>query len=563
MLTACSSNEDLAGLENAQQYADKAPVNFSIYTQRTLTRAGAPGIITTEGSDDPVTTSLREKGFGILAYYTNDGKYDKENSKPNFMYNTQVTSAGENKPWTYNPVMYWPNEYGAKATSEMIDFVTFFAYAPYVEVEPTTGVPVNAKEDEKNITAISKNNAGGDPIVKYVVDTDPSTSVDLLWGVAAENPTSYYSKGIGGNAVTINAGEPFIDLVKPNDPVNDEINFNMRHALAKLNVNIKYVSDATTPEPGNTEHPGTIKAEETKIYVRSIKIGGFVMKGALNLHNTTANKANWLAYDGLTGLVLTDVVFKDGRRDGAEGTESGEDTSETPLGLNPEITEVYNKNYPGVTKDAVNVFGNGDAATAPIFVIPTGKDIDIEIVYDVETKDEALSTYLSDGVTHGVSVEKIIKKKSKDIFGEETKMQDNHGYQINIILGMTSVKIEAKVIPFTPTDAVNVDMPENQDETSGGSGETPSATTYNVFIYPNTTDDAENETGTVTISGEESSEHAGYKEASIAGTGISDYDGKTYYISNDATSEGTLYPLYNWTGTDMVAVGSYISFTQS
>ena len=72
--------------------------------------------------------------------------------------------------------------------------MTFFAYAPYTEFEPTTGevvVPANTSTEKAekiqkyNIISVNKNNATGDPIIKYVVDTDPATSVDLLFGVAA------------------------------------------------------------------------------------------------------------------------------------------------------------------------------------------------------------------------------------------------------------------------------------------------------------------------------------------------------------------------------------------
>ena len=83
MLAACSS-EELTGVESAQQTAADNAINFSVYTPRT-TRAGAAG------NND--VAAVATKGFGILAYYTDDEKYDKENSKPTFMYNTKVTSA--------------------------------------------------------------------------------------------------------------------------------------------------------------------------------------------------------------------------------------------------------------------------------------------------------------------------------------------------------------------------------------------------------------------------------------------------------------------------------------
>jgi len=594
LLTACSS-EELTGVETAQQKAGEAPINFSVYTPRSITRAGVAG--TTDNGN------IGGRGIGIMAYYTDDEVYNKETSKPNYMYNTKLSIDGSK--WVYNPVMYWPNEFGDKAISDNTDYVSFFAYAPYIDVENTTGIPelkeftvdpddwdavaANLKykyavpetyqtahatmadyiamrtaqegtytpatwaevkpeaeaylgatfadqtefetyfaglanddskliltvtqktvtdlatyveytgltvdaakaalEDiskkliqGKNITEINSNTASGDPIVKYVVDTDPATSVDLLWGVAA-NETSY--KPIVTNAnVQNNAGLPFVNLIKPKDPVAGKMNLRMLHALSRLNVNIKYISDKVTKPDGGSE---VINADETRIYVRSIKIGGFIMKAALNLNNTEEKTINvdgedidfgipnWKAFDGKTALTSSEVVkFLDGRKDGKEGMESGADKNEDPTGLNPLILENYTKGNwgdvlwtaeknPGVTNEAANLFGNGysDAAD-PIFVIPTGDPIDIEIVYDVMTKDDNLSTFLSDGLTHGNIITNTISKTSKEIFSADTNMEPGNAYTIKIILGMTSVKFDASVEPWNERPAVNVNLPDNQ-----------------------------------------------------------------------------------------------------
>lgn len=593
LLTACSS-EELTGVETAQQKAGEAPINFSVYTPRSITRAGVAK--TTDNSN------IGERGIGIMAYYSNDEVYNKETSKPNYMYNTKLSNAGAG--WVYNPVMYWPNEFGDKAISDNTDYVSFFAYAPYIDVENTTGIPelkefktdadydavaanlkykyavpetyqtAHATMDDykamraaqegtytpatwaevepeaeayfgttfasqaefetyfaglanddskliltvtqktvtdlatyveytgltvdaakaalediskkliqgKNITEINSNTASGDPIVKYVVDTDPATSVDLLWGVAAN--TTSYAPIVTNTNVQNNAGLPFVNLIKPKDPVAGKMSLRMLHALSRLNVNIKYISDKkTNPDEGSE----VINADETRIYVRSIKIGGFIMKAALNLNNTeekTINVGgedidfgipNWKAFDGKTALTSSEVVkFLDGRKDGKEGMESGADKNEQPTGLNPLILENYTKGNwgdvlwtaeknPGVTNEAANLFGNGySAATDPIFVIPTGDPIDIEIVYDVMTKDDNLSTFLSDGLTHGNIITNTISKTSKEIFGADTNMEPGNAYTIKIILGMTSVKFDASVQPWNAIPAVNVNLPDNQ-----------------------------------------------------------------------------------------------------
>ena len=480
LLTACSS-EELINQEVAQQNAE-APVAFSVYTPRSITRAGEAGTLTTK-----IVGDLSKSGFGVFGYYTNGQKYAEANTYPNFMYNQQVKGNGDGTAdptqWTYEPVKYWPNEYGQSATSDDVDRVTFFAYAPYTYVDPSTGVMPAATEDEKNITAMTRNNGIGDPIIKYVVDTDPKSSVDLLWGVAGAD----YSTAWGSATAEVKTGNPFIDLLKPNNPVgapgNDSrVNFNLRHALAKLNVQIDYIDDAATPAGPAA---GALEAsKETKVFVREIKIGGFSMKGALNLNNyaSTAkfydasatengshlNKTqpvpNWKAYDGVNDLVYEMVTFKDGRRDGKEGASDGVADSESFLGLNPDLlqTEPYevddvdyptqftNLNLPGVLATPANLFANTNTtptAADPIFVIPNDKAIDIEIVYDVETVNPKLASKLSDGIVPGLSVENKIKKTSAQIFGTTAPvtMQAGEFYTIKIHLGMTSVKVEAEV----------------------------------------------------------------------------------------------------------------------
>lgn len=577
LLTACSSDE-LASVETAQQNANGDAINFSIYTPRTVTRAGAPGVIKTNTG----TTKLSEVGFGILAYYTDDETYNSESSKPDFMYNTKVTST-DGTTWTYNPVMYWPNEFGTGANSTNTDYVSFFSYAPYIDVVNETGIPVLeemttdaeydayakslgikyvkyetkvantranyaeykgiadptddaaivnawnfdngdsylpadiatvegkialltteyylgtatpvtslatykeylgvATDDEakaaldelwkeqvqgKNITKLPRNTDGGDPIVKYVVDTNPATSVDLLWGVAANN-TDYESIIANTNVQNVE-GMPFINMIKPKKPADSKLNWNMKHALSKLNVNIQYVADKATPTAYSDGDVASeeINSNETRIYVRYVKIGGFVMKGALNLNNTTAGEPLWKSYDGQTSLAYTTTTFNDGRKDGKEGTYNGLDKNEENAGLNPDIVENYSKaiwpsgKTSGVTNKKVNLFAGGEPTT-PIFVIPTGEDIDIEICYDVETKDAALAEYLSDGLTHGKTTQNIISKTSDKIFTTATQMEPGKGYNINIILGMTSVKFEASVEPWDDSAGEkNVDLPGNE-----------------------------------------------------------------------------------------------------
>lgn len=513
MLTACST-EELSNAEIAQQNNAETPVAFSIYTPRSVTRAGEAGTLTTK-----IVGDASKSGFGVFGYYTNGEDYQAANTYPNFMYNQRVKGDGNGTTdpanWTYEPVKYWPNEYGNAAISDGVDRVSFFAYAPWVDVVPATGVSATVSEDEKNITALSRNNGTGDPIVKYVVDTDPATSVDLLWGVAGAD----YSTTWGSAKAEVGKWAPFIDLLKPNDPTGSgadgKVVFNLRHALARLNVTIDYIDDANTPTGTAV---GDIESDPltTKIFVREIKIGGFVMKGALNLNNgkktgtkwqptalytdawanaSTDNATpipNWKAYDGVSDIEYEPVIFKDGRRDGKEGAIDGTAESEKWMGLNPCLLQIEpykttvngagvtvfdssDKNK-GVKKDAVNLFANWNAttkeytentnATQPIFVIPRDQAIDVEIIYDVETVNPKLASFLSDGLTPGLSTQNKIRKKSYEVFNTGTKvikMQAGLSYTLNIHLGMTSVKVDATVQPWDDSTAAgNAELPANQ-----------------------------------------------------------------------------------------------------
>ena len=485
MLASCQVKEELA-FNQKQDAVAEGGIHFDVYTQRgLLTRGGTPGDITNENIGNKDTL-----GFGVFAYYTAGEKYDA-NAKPNFMYNQQVYKQGD--AWKYEPVKYWPNEYGNAAISDEVDYVTFFAYAPYTEFEPTTGevvVPANSSTEKAekiqkyNIISVNKNNATGDPIIKYVVDTDPATSVDLLFGVAAANAAGNYSAidTTYNKANVVTPGFPFIDLMKPGNPKEDKISFNLKHSLAKVKFTIDYIKDDFTPQEtaAATYDPSVINADETRIFVRSFTIGGWATKGALNLNNKDGNKAGeplWKDFDGVKDLAFSDVTFHDGRKDGKEGDVNGIQSNEENQGLNPNIIENFSQavagnpvkfgatKTAGVTAEPQLLFGGNPAKNGGYFyVIPrnekSGANVDVTIVYDVETIDGKLAGLLSDGATHGLSIENVISKRA--ILGEGKDFEAGKQYLIKIHIGMTSVKIDAVVTDWVPTNDEDVNLPDNQ-----------------------------------------------------------------------------------------------------
>ena len=425
-------------IESETPKEEKVAVDFSAYLNRGVaSKAGKTGELTTDGLKGA------DAGFGVFAYYTADEPYSGA-SGPSFMYNEKVTYDGTN--WVYSPIKYWPNEFGAAASSDEVDRLTFFAYAPYVAVTPSNGMVTG--DNTTGIVALSRNSVGGDPIVKYIVSLDPTKCVDLCWGVSKNGLT----ESVDGNNNHVAAGAPYIDVVKLKKGAKIEYDF--RHALSAINVTIDAAVDATTP--------GTAVDADTKIFIRSVSFEGLATKGALNLNSTAANGPLWTDYSGSGTPLAEFLTVYDGRRDGKEGVEGAVASNETPLGLNPVL--IQDKPYtssvtPGVTKTAVNLF-NATSSTASVFVIPSSEPLKVTLVYDVETKDDKLSTLLSDGVTHGSTVENVISKNIQ-IGGSDFSLEAGKKYTIALHIGLTSVKFDASVSTWADGQSASADLPQN------------------------------------------------------------------------------------------------------
>ena len=439
-LMACNKQETPSAPElNAPQ-----AISFDSYLNRGVsTRSGYAGLLNSD--------SLQDEGFGVFAYYTDFNAYDDQ-ATPNFMYNQLVEYSGG---WTYSPVKYWPNEYGSAAISDDVDKVSFFAYAPYVDVTPSTG---KVEDATYGITGMNRNSANGDPILKYIGSFDPNKSVDLCWGVVpADIATNTWDiVQTGAAQAGLVAGKPWIDVQRPNDPAAQKLKFEFNHALAQLNVQI----DADVDKYKHAD--GTDLAAETKIFVRSISFTGLAMKGALNLNNSIANKAEWLDYAGINDIAAGDeFVIYDGRKDGREGVAGATASNEKSLGLNPVIISDDGNTQAGVTGSLVNLFQSATAA-APIYVIPVDETITVTIDYDVETEDANLPNLLSDGETYG---SKINNKISKTItFGTATKFENGKSYVIRLHLGMNSVKFDADIVDWVDVDPIDTYLPQNGPE---------------------------------------------------------------------------------------------------
>ena len=468
MFAACS--DDGLTKQTAQQTSQGDAVSFEAYMQRPVTRAGATGPVTTDSLKSPeITTTGSEyyayhnkAGFGVFAYYTDNFDYTPL-YQPNFMYNEQVTWDGSTSAFKYGVTKYWPNEHGSAATSADMDRVSFFAYLPWVDTDPATGmlknVDVSDPTKQWGIMGMKRNSLQGDPIIQYITSFDQNESVDLCWGTTGANDITWSTNS---STQTIAKGKPWLNVRKPDgvgSSDDSKVYFTFRHATAKLKVTVQ--TDNTS------DWKATDDAAATKVWIRSIRFTGMAKKAALNLNNPVANKARWIDYYGTNELEMGEsVTIYDGRKDGSEGVAGAESVNETVLGLNPQLIQDENQlssgnwltsgtgYHSGVpSASSANLFCAGTgAATGAVYVIPTGEKVDVEIVYDIETIDDKLPVYLSDGETHGSTIENRIYKQS--VF---TKLESGKSYILNLKLGMKDVKFNA-VINEDWGDDINEDV---------------------------------------------------------------------------------------------------------
>jgi len=423
-VAACTGVSDVVETPVQGHVDEPQAVSFSAYVNRGTTRGGYQGTLSLE------SLKLDGVGFGVFAYYTDNHVYS-QTMLPNFMYNQQVTWDGTLNSWTYTPVKYWPNETGDNGATTT-DRLSFFAYAPYTDVDASTGRAL--VRPTTGIVGLSRSIDSGDPYVRYFATYVPKDATDLCWAV------------------------PTIDKTKPS--VSERVNFNFKHALSALNVQID--ADVDDGSTGVDTY--------TRIYVRSITFRGFAEKGQLNLNNDQ-NNPRWNNLDCDCDLSSDAITIYDGRRDGREGASAS--LNEQRTGLNPDIVQSVPYTLDGgsawgnianvtagVTNTSVNLF-NSSTASAPIFVIPTNEPLYVTIVYDVETFDSKLtSQYLSDGRTHGSSIENSISAYIKTGGDATIQMEAGKKYNIRLHLGITSVKVDASVTTW-PTDgtSANVQLP--------------------------------------------------------------------------------------------------------
>lgn len=428
MLTACSNDSEVAVNDVAQQSGPNA-VMFDTYTA-SATKAYSTGVMTTELLGDP--------GFGVFAYH-NAGTASDAGSYaysvgPNFMYDQQVTYG---TAWTYSPLKYWPNETekdmlsvtGAAESRDKTDVLSFFAYAPYVASATSTTPGTTPGINSMMANTVTD----ADPWVQYTVSTVPSASVDLVWGVAPSGGLDYTA--VNNANIHVNQGLPLKNLVKPSK--DQKIKFLFQHALARIGMTVVAAVDQIAPG-------GTLDTN-TKIFVNSVTLADAAATATiptyakLNLNNTSAGVASWFEPNTSTRFTTT-----------IDNTNLNADLQATA--------------GTGVTTSEKKVIAQVGGKDQYLMLIPTPGvigEFNVTIDYDVVTTDPALNGGKS--TVNNVITKKITLNTPSTFSPGVAGFMNNKAYNLKLILGMTSVKLEAEVADWEVNGSTNVDLPRNEE----------------------------------------------------------------------------------------------------
>jgi len=386
---------------------------------------------------------LKTSGFGVFAQYTGSTAWtsytDKATTPFNFMWNQQVGWNAGSTAWTYSPVKYWPNDNnpadknGATGSQEH-SYLNFFAYAPYVEVVPSTGAltPTAATASDDGIVAITTNatNAAGSYLTYRTSATapfDPDENVDLLWAVQ----TDRYKTDAAGYGY-----------------VNGTVDLQFKHALTRVGFYVKALIDRTK------DHTSEAYSDEldvnTRIFITSVNVTmpDFYSEGHLMFtpDNDALTVPRW-DYTGLEAKKKEGIVFDNDDSNATPDVRyairyaapnvptnrnwDGQDAT-TELYDYEQAKEDFDAMEQGVTNDEQQL-----AATQAEFMFPpsaTSKDLTVQMVYHVITYDKNLvlnnPKYYSD-VTNDVTAS----------LGSSTfKWESGKKYKILLEPGLTSAK---------------------------------------------------------------------------------------------------------------------------
>ena len=244
--------------------------------------------------------------------------------------------------------------------------------------------------------------------IHYTIPKDVTDHIDLTWN----NSKNY-------------------DLTKQN--VDGTVKFVFQHALSKIDFTVEAAVDEIDPENKKL-------AKGTKIVVNSVHLCG------------KDSKIDDFEYDGkVVAVAVMESIFTksatlemNNTTDVASWTSDEEYTAYSLYQSNFGVYELTDKNSSEaqlLTKD-----------DSHLMIIPQTFDENgfyVFIDYDVITEDEKLPN-------GKITINNKIQKQVTGLNFESGKQ-----YKLNLVLGMTSVKVEAKVADWVTADPTQVDLPKN------------------------------------------------------------------------------------------------------
>lgn len=260
LLTACSViDEDTAGCQDAAATDRQQPlaIGFSTGVGDSTATTRAKGFIKDTGIDSSAgDVDIKDVGFGVFASYTGMHRYSAVTVKPDFMYNDHVywdDGIPFTYKWTYSPLRYWPNGEGevdseTDITGSVPHYVSFFAYAPYSDGDPTDAEDTDAEgllttkgAADYCISSFSKAHEEGDPWLVYrIIDQDNiARQVDLLYADGTDDQLLDLTK------------KPYV-----NSTVGvDRVNIPFKHALACFGEKVTITLDQKDDPDDDSEEP--------------------------------------------------------------------------------------------------------------------------------------------------------------------------------------------------------------------------------------------------------------------------------------------------------------------
>lgn len=480
LFAGCTSSDELTTLESIKT-ADNTPTPVQFGTYMGATRSGITGDITTK------RVLANKGGFGVFAYNTGnvawkdlDGTTNPKVA-PTFMYNQLISGSDNDSPaWTYSPVKYWPNGIDAgntsgtpssTATALAIQYLSFFAYAPYVSLSTINGASNSVPADETvGITAISGNTvvAGNNdgPKVTYKLAASSGTAmVDLMWGTRTtelydETDNTQSDKDASG-AYKDGANNYYnTDLTKQKK--TETIDFNFKHALTKVGGSDGFQIVLDVEDNSETAE----KADVTLVTVKSITVQNVAdnvyKEGVFDLATGTWSAS--LPTSGSDGdylnLNLTSALNSSFLEPAAGTTTCPEyNTSSNKWNTNNNADGFSNTPFDGVIKTPANVYAS---STDPFYLIPGGGDqkLKVSVNYIVRTYDTNLALP-TDEISKCSKVEQTI---TNTVTLTSSMIKPNKKVKLILHLGISSVKFEAAVQDWDAIDAgttQNVWLPSN------------------------------------------------------------------------------------------------------